>query len=169
MESPRVVIPTDFRQTYGRFLPPLRAKCRRLLADHAVADDVAQEAFFRLWKSEIWKDADPRTIMAWLYRTCTRLAIDAMRERKRIDANEHVLDLLPCGSSLAASVEARAMIRRLVSTLPEDELAIAVLCRVDGLPQPEAAAVLGISERTARRMLARFDEQIASFRKELSS
>jgi DNA-directed RNA polymerase specialized sigma24 family protein len=39
---------------------------------------------------------------------------------------------------------------------------VAVLCRVDGLTQPEAAQVGGISERTVRRLLGRFDARVAA-------
>ena len=41
-----------------------------------------------------------------------------------------------------------------------------MFCRIDGLSQPEAAAVLGISERTLRRLLSRFDERTLTLRKE---
>jgi len=46
---------------------------------------------------------------------------------------------------------------------------VAVLCRVDGLSQLEAATLLEVSERTVLRMLDRFDERTRSLRKELSS
>jgi len=160
---------TDFERTYARFLPPVRAKCLRLLGRSHAAEDVAQEAFLRLWKSGA-SDGDPRAVMAWLYRTATRLAIDVLRDRRRSDVDDvDGEEATPCAVDPRASVEARAAIASLASTVPEDELAVAVLCRVDGLPQPEAATVLGVSERTVRRMLDRFDERTMPLRKELSS
>src|ERR1700733_4784723 len=69
-ESPRSSHP------YARFLSPIRAKCQRLLGRTAAAEDVAQEAFLRLWKSDVGARAEAGVVMAWLYRTCTRLAID---------------------------------------------------------------------------------------------
>jgi RNA polymerase sigma-70 factor (ECF subfamily) len=161
----------DFSRAYTRYLPPIRAKCRRLLGGGGAAEDVVQETFVRFWKSELSRDgteADPRTIMAWLYRTCTRLAIDALRDRRRTEA---LLadDEAPCGRDLAASAAAKRAIATLASSVAADELEVAVLCRVDGLSQPEAAAVLGVSDRTVRRMLERFDERTGPLRKELSS
>ena len=41
------------------------------------------------------------------------------------------------------------------------------LDRVDGLTQPESAEVLGISERTVRRMLTRLDARLAALRAEV--
>ena len=158
--------PTDFGVAYARFLPPVEAKCRRLLGRSAAAEDVAQETFVRFWRSGM--TGEPRAVMAWLYRTCTRLAIDVIRERRRIDPDEPASERSPCGVDLAASADARAAIVSLVGGVPEAELAAAVLVRVDGLSQPEAATVLGVSERTVRRALARFDERTGALREELS-
>ncbi len=159
--------PTDFQQTYARYLPPIRAKCRRLLGRGPAADDVAQETFERLWRAGALDSSDPRATMSWLYRTCTRLAIDELR-RRRSDGAEGGIDDLPCRMDPGACAEARATIRSLARNVSEEELAAVVLCRVDGLPQPEAATVLGVSERTVRRMLERFDEQTRTLKKELS-
>jgi RNA polymerase sigma-70 factor (ECF subfamily) len=161
--------PRDFSELYARYRPPIRAKCFRLLGSSPLGDDVVQETFVRLWKSGLADEENPRILMAWLYRTCTRLAIDVLRDRRRVDPRELTDELVPCGVDLAAATEARAAILSLAGTVPEEELAAAVLCRVDGLAQPEAAAVLDISERTVRRMLDRFDERTRSMRKEFMS
>jgi RNA polymerase sigma-70 factor (ECF subfamily) len=159
---------TDFARAYARYFPPLQAKCRRLLGRSAAAEDVAQETFARLWSSQLRGSQDARAVTAWLYRTCTRLAIDVLRDRRKTEGEDDGLEGVPCSVDVAASAEARGAIRALARAVPEEELAVAVLCRVDGLPQPEAAAVLGVAERTVRRMLARFDERTASLRKEFS-
>jgi RNA polymerase sigma-70 factor (ECF subfamily) len=159
----------DPSRAYARFLPPIRAKCRRLLGSAAAAEDVAQEAFLRLWKSGLASDGDPRVVMAWLYRTCTRLAIDVLRERRRTAGPELDLDATPCAIDAHGCVEARAAIASLAGSVPEEELAVVVLCRVDCLSQPEAAMVLGVSERTVRRVLGRFDQRTEPLRKEFST
>ncbi len=161
--------PTASSAPYARFLPPIRAKCRRLLGSVPAADDVAQETLLRLWKSGVADGGDSRTVMAWLYRTCTRLAIDVLRERRRAPGAEVDLEATPCGIDPRTCVEARAAIATLAKTVPPDELSVVVLCRVDGLPQPEAAQVLGMSERTVRRVLDRFDQRTETLRKEFSS
>jgi RNA polymerase sigma-70 factor (ECF subfamily) len=154
---------------YRRLLAPIRAKSRRMLGDGQAAEDVAQEAFVRLLQclqSNHEIDAtDERALVAWVYRTTTRLALDALRRRKR-RGREEGLDALPCGVSLDAALAARTAIERLTGTTPPEELEAAVFCRVDGMSQPEAAAVLGVSERTLRRLLERFDARTAPLREE---
>ncbi|HEU4406273.1 MAG TPA: RNA polymerase sigma factor [Polyangiaceae bacterium] len=161
--------PADFPEAYRRFLPPIRAKCRRILGQTAAADDVAQEAFVRLWQSGPRLDgkADTRTIMAWLYLTSTRLALDALRERRHRAFDAGDVAPVSCASSPDEVVAARSLIAALVGEVPADALEAALLARVDGLSQPEVAAVLGVSERTVRRLLERFDERGAGFKREV--
>jgi RNA polymerase sigma-70 factor, ECF subfamily len=159
----------EFERVYARFFAPVRAKCLRLLASQEAADDVVQDVFFRLWQ---WPSRPPldapdaiRTLLAWLYRTSTRLSIDVLRSR---GARERLDDLpLPCAVQADESLGARRAIEGLPHAVTDDELEAAILCRIDGLSQPEAAIVLGTSERTVRRLLSRFDEGTASVRREL--
>jgi RNA polymerase sigma-70 factor, ECF subfamily len=164
-----LVPPHDFAATFARFSPPIHAKCRRMLGRSAAAEDVVQETFARLWKSGVAEGSDTRTVMAWLYRTCTRLAIDVIRERKRSVHEAVDYEAVPCGVDLAASAAARAAIESVAAQVPHEELEVAVLCRIDGLSQPDAAMVLAISERTVRRMLDRFDARTEPLRKEFTS
>lgn len=160
-----------FPDAYRRFVGPVRAKCRRMLGAGAATEDVVQETFVRLWKSgPDVAEAAPGLVMQWLYRTSTRLAIDALRERRRVSDDPPEDLVLPCGAPGADVVlAARARIHALAASVPGDELEAALLTRVDGLSQAEVAGVLGISERTVRRLLERFDERATRQREELRS
>jgi DNA-directed RNA polymerase specialized sigma24 family protein len=109
--------------------------------------------------------------MAWLYRTCTHLAIDALRKRKRsfAETDSEALEMVPCTVSVEQALAAKRVIYALHARVPSEELEAAVLCRIDGLGHVEAAEVLSISERTLRRLLARFDERSAKWRQEYAS
>jgi RNA polymerase sigma-70 factor, ECF subfamily len=144
---------TAFRRHY----PALREKCRRMLRDSQEADDVAQETFVRLWNSEM-VGHDPRQVTAWIYKTSTRIAIDRLRasaNRGRLAPEPE--DLAP---DLAARLEARVGLARLVDELPEQELELLLLHRWDGLTHPEIAEVTGRSARTVRRLLKRCEERL---------
>jgi RNA polymerase sigma-70 factor (ECF subfamily) len=162
-----------FPRAYLRFVAPIRAKSQRLLGSSAEAEDVAQETFLRLWQQgpPLPPAGDVRVVMAWLYRTCTHLAIDALRKRRRTASAFHTdtLDALPCALSLEHALSARRAICALHASVPHDELEAAVLCRVDGLGHVEAAEILSISERSLRRLLARFDQRSQQLRKETAS
>jgi RNA polymerase sigma-70 factor (ECF subfamily) len=162
----------EFERVYARFLAPVRAKCRRILPQAQTADDIAQEVFVRLWQ---WRERPaidapdaPRTLLAWLYRTSTRLAIDVLRARAPVSDDGERLASLPCGVDLDAALAAKSAILAVRQVASDDELEAAILARVDGLSQPEVALVLGISERTVRRLLQRFDERTSAVRKEFA-
>jgi RNA polymerase sigma factor (sigma-70 family) len=130
---------------------------------------VAQETFLRLWRADLPGD-DGRRVLAWIYRTGTRLAIDRLRERSRMAAaEEEEVALVHLGSRAPGSddaLAARRSLEVLARRLPADELEVALLFRLDGLTQPEIAEVARISERTVRRCLRRLDERVARMRKE---
>ncbi|HWO11972.1 MAG TPA: sigma-70 family RNA polymerase sigma factor [Polyangiaceae bacterium] len=161
--------PTDFPAAYTRFWGPIRAKCRRLLGATAAADDVAQEAFLRLWQSGPPLDGstEARQVLAWLYLTSTRLSLDVLR-RTRALIPLATTPPLTCAVSPHEVVAARSAIAALCDSASPEQLEAALLARVDGLSQPEVALVLGVSERTVRRLLDAFDQQGASLRQELS-
>lgn len=153
---------TAFRRHY----PALREKCRRMLKDPQEADDVAQETFVRLWNAEMVGN-DPRQVTAWIYKTSTRIAIDRLRasaSRNRLAPEPEDL-----GPDLAAGLEARVGLARLVEALPEAELELLLLHRWDGLTHPEIAEVTGRSARTVRRLLKRCEERLARLSLQLAA
>jgi RNA polymerase sigma-70 factor (ECF subfamily) len=171
-ESAASLSSRDFARAYARFFPPIQAKCRRLLSNRQAADDVAQEAFVRLWQWRSRPSLDApdaaRTVLAWLYRTSTRLALDGLRSARSSSQDDRATPCIPCAVDLDTALAARRAILAVAGAVADHELHAAILCRLDGLSQPEAALVLRTSERTVRRLLARFDERTNSVRKEFA-
>ncbi len=150
-----------FAGCYRRVFPMVLAKCRRMLRGHADAHDVAQEVFVRLWKHRELVE-DHQVLTAWLYRTSTRLVIDRARQRALSQENlSHLHRLLQ--RDLARDSEerfaSRQQLRNVLASYPAAELEAAILNRVDRLTHPEVAEVMGVGERTVRRLLGRFDER----------
>ncbi len=154
-----------FPEVYRDFSPALRARCVRLLGSGPAIDDVVQETFARLWASGRFLLAgEPRALAAWLHRTAERLAIDALRDRARVRPCDP--DVLEPSSTTAAPddiADARVTIAGVVD-VPPRELEAATLARVDGLTHPAVATAMGVSERTVRRLLDRFDRRTAGLR-----
>jgi RNA polymerase sigma-70 factor, ECF subfamily len=149
---------------YRRYFPLLVRKCARMLRDPQEAQDVAQESFVRLCEAQVLH-ADPRVVTAWLYRTSTRLAIDRIRSRSRVAAAQlEDLALATEASSPEARAHAHTIFQRVMRSLPREELEAALLSRLDGLTQPEIAEVMGIHERSVRRLLSQLEARIERLR-----
>ena len=164
------MVPRDFSEVYACFLAPIRAKCRRLLGCGAAADDAAQEAFVRLWQSgpPIDGTLEARQILAWLYLTATRVALDALRQGRWLASEASEPPVMSCAASPHEVATARSIIVALCHRAKPAELEAALLARVDGLSQPEVARLLGVSERSVRRLLESFDRQSENLRQELT-
>lgn len=152
-----------FEDCYKRVHPLVLAKCRRMLRGHSDATDLAQEVFVRLWKHRELVQ-DQQALTAWLYRTSTHLAID--RARQQALSRESLLHLETLGLtefdvSSEDRLSSRRALRSIIGQFPEKELEAAILSRFDRLTHPEIAEVMGVGERTVRRLLDRFDERVS--------
>ena len=156
-------MPGDVEAAYRRYYPLIREKCRRVLGE-GEADDVAQETFIRLWRAGL-ADLDARSISSWIYKTSTRMAIDRLREDARRPRGDEALARIPdCAAPSDEALAARRRLAALAGILPESELEVALLSRVDRLTQDEIAEVLGVSSRTVRRSLRRLEERLGELR-----
>lgn len=151
----------EIEQTYRQYFQVLRHKCARMLRDPAEAQDVAQETFARLWMNR--EDiADARAVTAWLYRTSTRLAVDCYRRnraREPLDETTEVVDRAP--EVGADRLHAQRLLERIAGRVPARELEVVILSRLDELTHDEIGEVTGMSSRSVRRLLRKFDDRLA--------
>ncbi len=168
--STNVVSEPEVNAAYRKYFPLIREKCRRMLGDPEEAQDVAQETFVKLWKAQL-QDQDPRRVTSWIYKAATRLAIDRMRRRKAAPAPVASGEDLEAGDEggWEARTHARAELAHWASRLPAEELEVAMLSRLDRMTHPEIAEVVGVSERTVRRLLTRLEQRLADARLEVSA
>ena len=111
-----------------------------------------------------------REVVPWLYRVSTRLLIDRLRVRQRRKPVEMSAALQDTTAHPAPSIESVLQVRQrlqvLASSLPPEELEVALLHRLDGLTQQEIGEVTSLSDRTVRRILTRLEARLGSWREE---
>ena len=129
---------------------------RRILGNEAMAEDIVQDAFLRVWiNAPRWRpQAQFRT---WLYRIVVNLCLNAKRRAGDLplDAADHVADAAPLAD---AQLEARERDRHLaaaVDALPERQRAAIVLTYQEGLGNAEVADVLDTSISGVETLLVR--------------
>src|SRR3954454_2676712 len=117
--------------------------------DWAEAEDLAQEAYLRLWSNRARLDWD-RPVLPWLLVTVRRLATDRFRRiRRRLVAP-------PEPASLDVDVQARWLdVRDAMSGLSPLERSALVMTAVEGATYEEAAHVLGTTAGALRAAVSR--------------
>jgi RNA polymerase sigma-70 factor (ECF subfamily) len=124
----------------------------RIVGNAGAAEDVTQEAFLSVWRSEAGYDAARGSVRSWLLGIVRNRAIDAVRRssaarapRLDIGAAER-LEEMPSADRTDAEVERRdeaQSIRGALAQLPEEQSQVIGLAYFGGFSQSEIAAMLG--------------------------
>lgn len=69
-----------FRQLYDATSPRLFALCKRLLRDAALAEDVLQEGFVKVWHHAAQFSASKASAMTWMTTIVRNQALDKLRQ-----------------------------------------------------------------------------------------
>lgn len=144
------------RTLVDRHLDGIVAFAFRMLNDGAEAEDVAQEAFLRLWRGAArW---EPRAqVRTWLYRVARNLCIDRLRAQRPsvpVEAIELPDDRI--GPNMAVHREqVAALVDGAISQLPERQREAMALVHFQELSNIEAAAIMDVSVEALESLLAR--------------
>jgi len=101
----------SFDTLLGRYRVPMVGYFQRMIRNPAMAEDLAQEVFLRVYKARERYEPEAR-FTTWLYRIATNLALNALRDRKDEvpepvdDGGEP--DAAPKGSSTRSQPPSRA-------------------------------------------------------------
>lgn len=146
-----------FRELAGRHLAAVLATARRMLADAAEAEDVAQEVMLRLWSAAGTITVGEAGLRPWLKRVGVNLAIDRLRARRRLevtDAPPELPDAPTQGRGLQEATLA-ARVNAALARLPERQRIALTLFHFEGLSQAEVGRALQVSDEAVESLLAR--------------
>lgn len=140
-------------------------RVRRLawrLVGRTEADDIAQEAFLRLY-SGVARYRPTAALSTWLHRIVVNLCLDWCRKHKpKLLPGGHpslagpAASDSPVGSdSPYEAAERQAAVRRAVEELPDRQRVAIVLHRFEGLGHAEIAELTGWSESAVESLLVR--------------
>ena len=146
-----------FEGLLRRHLDRIHHYLRRLTGREADSDDLAQETFIRVWlKARTFRPGRVK-VTTWLHRIAHNVAVDHLRKAGRA-AQAQVMEPPPDEvgpDALRQQAEARQRLHDALSALPESQRSAILLRHQQGLSNPDAAAVLGISVRAVESLLSR--------------
>jgi RNA polymerase sigma factor (sigma-70 family) len=149
----------DFASVYRATIAPLRRYLARLLGNTTEAQDVAHDAYLRVYPNGDKTDADqPEAV---LYTTARRLAINRLKRRSisPFSLDGTAVDTAPSATpGVAQQVMARQELRLLedaIAQLPEGCRTVLLLRKVELLSHREISGRLGIAVSTVEKQHAR--------------
>jgi RNA polymerase sigma factor (sigma-70 family) len=144
-------------ELFARHHPPLERYLARLTGDRDLAQDLAQEAFFRL----LQQSPAPDAVRPWLFRVATNLVRDTARKTRRrailaLDGRAPSAhgDAPPAPDHAVDRDSARRLVRAALDELTPKERT-ALLMREEGFRHREIAEALGTTTGSIGTLLNR--------------
>ncbi|MGH9186687.1 MAG: RNA polymerase sigma factor [Acidimicrobiales bacterium] len=131
---------------------------RHLLGDAALAEDVTQETFLRIYQ-RLTSFRFQSRFSAWVFQVARNAGIDALRSRQRRDRLTRSLSPGPPPSAPDQRAELHEALGSLSPRLREALLVVEVL----GLGYREAGAVLSVPEGTVKSRVFHARQQLAAW------
>lgn len=150
-----------FRELIGRRLQGALALAQRMIGERAAAEDIAQEAFLRVWRHAAkWKTPDQggrARFGTWFYRVVVNLCIDRKRRPRPVplDAVAEPADPADDAATVVQRGQVARQVAAAVAELPERQRAALVLCAYEGHTAARAAEILSSTERAVESLLVR--------------
>jgi RNA polymerase sigma-70 factor (ECF subfamily) len=138
-------------------LPRIHALALRQLGRNAEADDIAQDAFLRVWRqARKWRPG-PARFDTWLHRVVLNLCTDRLRRRREIPVAEppEQVDPVPGADRRIEGQEMTQQVQAALARLPPRQREAIVLHTYQDMSNIEIARILHISVEALESLLSR--------------
>jgi len=172
---------SEFNYLAEKYHRPIIHFLFRMVRNQAIAEELAQEVFLRVYRSRGSYRAEAR-FTTWLYRIATNLAVNYARDSKReravqnvyLDAPDSETGVRPevAGDELSAEErllgeERMKAIRARVMELPERQRMAVFMQKYQGMEYREIGEVLKLSESAVKSLLFRAYQTLRETSKDL--
>jgi len=146
-----------FRQLVTRHIGIVSGIARRMLRDEAEAEDIAQEAMLRLWRSAAGLELGPGGLRPWLRRVTSNLCIDRVRSSQRTVVTDEVPEVAEPATQMRdlEGQDLSARVAAAMQALPDRQRLALTLFHHEGLSQVEVGRAMDISDEAVESLLAR--------------
>lgn len=145
-----------FAALVDRHFPVVHRVVWRMMNGHADAEDVAQEAFLRLWRDP-QQVRDGAALRGWLIRVASNLVMDRFRTKpmQELDERFEIADNRDNAEDALDRTRAVATIDAAVASLPDRQKLALTLVHFEHMTNVAAAAIMEVSVDALESLLAR--------------
>ncbi len=147
-----------FQALMDRHMPFVLRLARRVVGHRDDADEVAQEAFLRVWTiAPRWRHDGDARFKTWLYRVVVNLCLDRRRRLPALplEVAGDPSDPAPNSLEQVYAGEAARLVAQALDELPPRQRAAVILCYYAGVSAAEAAATLEVTVSALESLLVR--------------
>ena len=139
---------------YDRYASIILGISLKVTGDQALAEDVLQETFWRVWQSAATYQPQLGSFTGWLFRIARNLAIDVYRRRNvrpqaisGVEGSDPILDEMPDPNTdvpeQAQSILKNRQIRKALASLPVVQRQVIEMAYFYGMTRQEIAEATG--------------------------
>jgi RNA polymerase sigma-70 factor (ECF subfamily) len=150
-----------FQLLSRRHLPAMLGLARRVLGNAAEAEDVAQEAFMRVWThAPRWQPL--ARFRTWLTRIVINLCLDRKRRVPWVELERagEIVDQSPGVGDKAEDAERERMLAAAIKKLPARQRSAIALTYGDGMSNAQVAEILDTSVSAVETLLVRAKQNL---------
>ncbi|GAA4092503.1 RNA polymerase sigma factor [Mucilaginibacter panaciglaebae] len=148
---------TTFEEIYNRYAPQIFRVCLGYTNDADQAKDLVQETFISVWKN-LPGFRNQSQISTWIFRIATNRCLRALEVAKRMPVAELPFDLVETREE--SQEEKLNFLYQCIAELEETDRIIISL-ELEGLPQAEIAAIVGLNSGNVRVKIHRIKEKLS--------
>lgn len=128
-----------------------------LLGTSTDADEIAQEAFIRVWRGRASFDPTIARFTTWFYRIVVNLAIDRSRQPRGdpIESADEIAADEPGPLARLIAREEECAAAQCIAQLPARQRTAIALFHFEGLSMRDAAETMGVSDKAFESLLVR--------------
>lgn len=135
---------SSFERLYAATSSKLFGIILRITRDRALAEDVLQETFVRIWRNASRYEAASGRPVTWMASIARNASIDAVRQRQAQarrfdDADDDILASVPDSAASAVHPTEREALRDCLGRLEEEQRACVLAAYLDGRSREELA------------------------------
>ena len=147
----------NFEDIYTQYAPQVFRVCMGYINDREYAKDLMQETFISVWQN-LASFRNESKISTWILRIATNNCLRALEKSKHRITGDLPFDL-PAPHEETGE-EKLAFLYNCIAELEETERIIISL-ELEGLPQAEIAAIIGLSPGNVRVKIHRIKDKLA--------
>jgi len=150
-----------------QLLPKAYAQAFFRLRNQADAEDIAQEAFIRLWRmAPNWAE-DGTKVSTWLYKVVQNLCYDRLRRKPSTSLADigEPEDSKPAAAEMLQDQNRANALYRALAELPDRQRDAVSMRHLDGMSNPEIAEIMELSVEAVESLISRGKRKLSDILK----